>query len=94
MDRRDFLKLCLTATAMMGLPASMHATVMAAAQAPNRPPVIWLHFQECTGCSESLLRSSHPDVASLTAGDDLSGVSRNTDGRFGRTGGRVAASEP
>jgi hydrogenase small subunit len=27
--------------------------------------VIWLHFQECTGCTESLLRTSHPDIAKL-----------------------------
>ena len=37
----------------------------AAKNADGRPAVIWLHFQECTGCSESLLRSSHPSVASL-----------------------------
>ena len=63
--RRDFIKLCMTATAMMGLPMSMHSRVVQAAQAADKPPVIWLHFQECTGCSESLLRSSHPTVSSL-----------------------------
>ena len=30
-----------------------------------RPSVIWLAFQHCTGCSESLLRSTHPTVNSL-----------------------------
>lgn len=64
-SRRDFLKACLTATAMMGLPYSMFGKVVEAAQANNNPPVIWLHFQECTGCSESLLRSSHPTLSSL-----------------------------
>jgi hydrogenase small subunit len=49
----------------MGLPFRMHSQVAAAAQSSPRPPVIWLHFQECTGCSESLLRSSHPTVSSL-----------------------------
>ena len=63
--RRDFMKTCITATAMMGLPFGMHTRVAAAAQANNNPPVIWLHFQECTGCSETLLRSSHPTVSSL-----------------------------
>lgn len=43
----------------------MLGQVIAAAQAPDRPSVIWLHFQECTGCSESLLRADHPDIASL-----------------------------
>lgn len=49
----------------MGLPFSMRRQVIAAAQSSARPPVIWLHFQECTGCSESLLRSNHPNVATL-----------------------------
>ena len=62
LGRRDFLRLCLTATAMLGLPHSMSAQVAAAAQAQDKPSVIWLHFQECTGCSESLLRSSHPTL--------------------------------
>ncbi len=53
-SRRDFMKTCVAATAVMGLPFGMAAKVAAAAQAPDRPPVIWLHFQECTGCSESL----------------------------------------
>jgi hydrogenase small subunit len=30
-----------------------------------RPPVIWLHFQDCTGCTESLLQTSHPGFADL-----------------------------
>lgn len=64
-SRRDFMKTCVAATAIMGLPYSMHAKVAEAAQKAGRPAVIWLHFQECTGCSESLLRSSHPDVSEL-----------------------------
>lgn len=64
-SRRDFMKTCVAATAIMGLPYSMHAKVAEAAQKGGRPAVIWLHFQECTGCSESLLRSSHPDVSEL-----------------------------
>lgn len=31
----------------------------------RRPSVIWLHFQDCTGCTETLLRTSAPDVAHL-----------------------------
>ncbi len=64
--RRDFVKTCVTVSAMLGLPFGMVSKVAAAARnADGRPAVIWLHFQECTGCSESLLRSSHPSVASL-----------------------------
>jgi hydrogenase small subunit len=63
--RRDFLHLCTAATALMGLPASWVGQVTQAAESAEKPAVIWLHFQECTGCSESLLRSSHPSVSSL-----------------------------
>lgn len=63
--RREFLRACMAATATMGLPFSFLGRVAAAAESAVRPPVIWLHFQECTGCSESLLRSSHPTVSEL-----------------------------
>ena len=52
MPRRDFLKIASLAAASLGLPASF---ARAASQAKRRPSVIWLHFQECTGCTESLL---------------------------------------
>ena len=64
-SRRSFMKAVAIATATMGLPASMIPKVAEAAKNPKRPSVVWLHFQECTGCSESLLRASSPDVASL-----------------------------
>lgn len=64
-SRRDFLKVVSTATAAMGLPLAMSEKVMAATMSDNRPAVIWLHFQECTGCSESLVRIAHPDVGTL-----------------------------
>ncbi len=49
----------------MGLPVSFVEKVAAAVKSKNRPPVIWLHFQECTGCSEALLRATNPDLATL-----------------------------
>jgi len=64
-DRRDFLKVCTMAAAALGLPASTGIKWAEAAEAGLKPSVIWLHFQECTGCTESLLRTSHPDLASL-----------------------------
>lgn len=65
-SRRDFIKAITTLTAVMGLPATMVPKVAAAAESEdNRPPVIWLHFQECTGCTESLIRTRHPGVAEL-----------------------------
>jgi hydrogenase small subunit len=68
-SRRRFLQFATTITAAMGLPAAMSGKVLAAveqnAASPARPPVIWLHFQECTGCTESLLRATHPTVEGL-----------------------------
>lgn len=64
--RRDFMKTCMAVSAMLGLPYGMVSKVAEAAEkSDNRPAVIWLHFQECTGCSESLLRSTHPTVSNL-----------------------------
>lgn len=63
--RREFIRTCVAVTAMMGLPSVFSRRVIAAAESTDRPPVLWLHFQECTGCSESILRSSHPTVSSL-----------------------------
>ena len=49
----------------MGLPSGAEAAVAKAIEAAKRPSVIWLHFQECTGCSESLLRAEHPTLEKL-----------------------------
>ncbi len=65
LSRRDFIKACTTVAAALGLSDAMIPRLAAAAANPARPPVVWLHFQECTGCTESLLRASHPDLARL-----------------------------
>jgi len=64
-SRREFLRTCAIAAASVGLPAWTVGEIAEAAAAKGRPPVIWLHFQECTGCSETLLRTSHPAVSDL-----------------------------
>jgi hydrogenase small subunit len=63
--RRDFLRICTLAAAAVGLPASAAEVFAAAAAAKRKPSVIWLHFQECTGCTESLLRPHHPALEEL-----------------------------
>jgi [NiFe] hydrogenase small subunit len=64
--RRDFMKYCTFLTATMGLSSSFIPKVAEVFAAPKeRPPVIWLHFGECTGCSESLLRSQYPYIDDL-----------------------------
>ncbi len=66
MDRRRFLKILMTAAAAVGLSSTTALRwAEAAAAGKLKPSVIWLHFQECTGCTESLLRTSHPDIARL-----------------------------
>jgi [NiFe] hydrogenase small subunit len=65
-SRRDFMKYCTLLTATMGLSSSFIPKVAEVFAAPaQRPPVIWLHFAECTGCSEALLRSMYPWIDQL-----------------------------
>ena len=64
-DRRDFLKICTTAAAAVGLPAAAGIKMAEAVAVGKKPSVIWLSFQECTGCTESLLRTSHPGLDQL-----------------------------
>jgi len=64
-SRRRFIKGCTMAAAALGLSETMVPKLVEAAASSKRPPVVWLHFQECTGCTESLLRASHPDIGRL-----------------------------
>jgi hydrogenase small subunit len=63
--RRDFMKLCAMAAAAVGLPASAGRAFAASAASGLKPSVIWLHFSECTGCTESMLRPVHPALDDL-----------------------------
>ena len=69
-SRRSFLELCskIVVAAPIGLALTHKATAAQVAKIvgkARRPSVIWLHFQDCTGCTETLLRTSAPDVAHL-----------------------------
>ncbi len=64
-SRRDFLKFCATMAAFLGLEASGVSQIVKALESKPRLPVIWFHFQECTCCSESFIRASHPLVADI-----------------------------
>jgi hydrogenase small subunit len=64
-SRRAFLQLCtsLMIAAPYGLAIIDKNTpedVAAALGKVTRPPIIWLAFQDCTGCTETLLQTSHP----------------------------------
>ncbi len=64
-SRRDFLRFCSMMAAYLGLESSGVAQVVEALENNPRLPVVWFHFQECTCCSESFIRSSHPIVADI-----------------------------
>ncbi|KAA3649322.1 MAG: hydrogenase 2 small subunit [Proteobacteria bacterium] len=65
MSRRSFMQFCATLATTLGLPKGAEAAVQQAMEAAKRPSVIWLHFQECTGCTESMLRAEHPTLEKL-----------------------------
>ncbi len=64
-SRRDFLKWSSFMTAALCLPPAFERAVARAASLAPRIPVVWLHLQECTGCTESALRSAYPGIAEL-----------------------------
>ena len=59
-SRRQFLKYCSVVAGALGLGPSFGPQVFKAFAAENRPPVLWLHMAECTGCTEAVLRTSNP----------------------------------
>jgi NiFe hydrogenase small subunit HydA len=61
-DRRKFVKFCTLMAAALGLEATVIPQIVEALETKPRLPVIWLHGLECTCCSESFIRSSHPIV--------------------------------
>jgi hydrogenase small subunit len=64
-SRRGFLKFCTALASMMALPSSMAPAIAAALSKAKKPSVIWLSFQECTGCTESLTRSHSPTLEGM-----------------------------
>ena len=76
-SRRDFMKLCTALAATMGLSSKAGAEMTAALTEPKRPPVLWIGAQECTGCTESLLRATQPNSRKLGIGNDFLRIPRN-----------------
>ena len=64
-SRRDFLQFCSWIAAAAGIHASGVPQVVEALEKKARLPVVWFHFQECTCCSESFIRSNHPIVSDI-----------------------------
>lgn len=64
-SRRGFIKYCTAMASVMALPPSMGTAMAEQLRQAPRPSVIYLSFQECTGCFESLTRSFAPTIESL-----------------------------
>ena len=64
-SRRDFIRDCTIMAAMLGLPATSVGQIVKALETKPRLPVVWFHFQECTCCSESFIRSAHPLLSEI-----------------------------
>jgi hydrogenase small subunit len=64
-SRRSFLKFCASMASVMAMPPGMAAVMADRLAQAHRQSVIWLSFQECTGCTESLTRSHSPTLESL-----------------------------
>ncbi len=64
-SRRSFMKYCATLASLMALPPAAGRAMAQAMAAARRPSVIWLPFQECTGCTESITRSHSPSLEGM-----------------------------
>ena len=56
-SRREFLTFCGQMAAILGLGELATPRIARALSAVKRPSIIWLSLQECTGCTESVLRT-------------------------------------
>ena len=69
LTRRDFLKFCSALTTLLALPGNAAAQIAASLWRKPKPPVVYLEFQDCAGCTESLLRSPSPTIAQIVLSD-------------------------
>ena len=59
-SRREFMQFCAAAATVAGLGQSGVAQIASAFEKKEKPAVIWMHFQECTCCSESFIAPRTP----------------------------------
>jgi len=64
-SRRAFLAYSTTMASLLALPPSAAGAMAEGLAKARRQAVIWLSFQECTGCTESLTRSFSPSLEDL-----------------------------
>ena len=64
-SRRALLKYTTYLASIMALPPMASKVMAEALASARRQSVIWLSFQECTGCTESLTRSFGPTIEDI-----------------------------
>lgn len=64
-SRRSFLKFCALTASGLALPTGAAKVIAQTLETIPRPTVVWLSSQECTGCSETVLRSFDHTIESL-----------------------------
>ena len=64
-SRRAFIKYCSTLASILALPPSIVPVFAKKLEQATRPSVIWLSFQGCTGCTESITRAHAPSIEDL-----------------------------
>jgi hydrogenase small subunit len=62
-SRRSFLKFAAITASSLALSGKQARSFAEALASAPKPTVIWLSFQQCTGCSESILRSYGPTLS-------------------------------
>lgn len=65
LSRRAFMQFAGAMCSAMALPAGMAAEMAEQLARARRQSVIWLSFQECTGCTESFTRTFSPGLEDL-----------------------------
>lgn len=64
-SRRAFLKYSAYVASILALPAGASQVIAQNLAKARRQSVIWLSFQECTGCTESITRSHSPTLEDM-----------------------------
>lgn len=64
-SRREFLKFCSVMAGTLALDNAFGPRIARALESSKKPPVVWLEFQDCAGCTESFLRASRPTAAEV-----------------------------
>jgi len=64
-SRRTFLKFASYTASILALPPTAATAIAQGLANARRQSVIWLSFQECTGCTESITRAATPSIEDL-----------------------------